>query len=249
MMACSPRIIPVLDVMGGQVVHAIGGRREQYRPIQSRLTDSTNPSFVSRALIAATGAEELYVADLDAIACGTISPSVADLLAETMTPIWIDAGFGPRLDVCAVQPTRGISPVVGFETCRTPKSFRPRERDIAFSIDLRGGELVGDWQAWRLANERDALGLARQVVALGGNRLIVLDISRVGTGTGCGTDELLEAIRTEFPDIELITGGGVKTWDDIDRLGKAGADAVLVASALHDGTLTFPRPASSAPRP
>jgi phosphoribosylformimino-5-aminoimidazole carboxamide ribotide isomerase len=35
----------------------------------------------------------------------------------------------------------------------------------------------------------------------------------------------------------IITGGGVRTWDDVERLGDAGADAILVASALHDGTI------------
>jgi phosphoribosylformimino-5-aminoimidazole carboxamide ribotide isomerase len=107
---------------------------------------------------------------------------------------------------------------------------------------MRHGELVGDWQAWGLVNDRDALGLARRVVELGVRTLIVLDLARVGTGSGTGTEPLVRAIRGEFPDVELIAGGGVKTWADVDRLGEAGADAVLVASALHDGTLRVPRP-------
>ncbi len=101
---------------------------------------------------------------------------------------------------------------------------------------------MGDWCAWGLRNERDTLGLAREVIGMGCKRLIVLDLARVGTGSGCGTEELLQAIRTEFPEIELIAGGGVKAWEDVDSLGFSGVDAVLVASALHDRTITFPRP-------
>ena len=35
------RIVPVIDLMGGCVVHARGGRRETYRPIRSALTASS----------------------------------------------------------------------------------------------------------------------------------------------------------------------------------------------------------------
>ncbi len=112
------------------------------------------------------------------------------------------------------------------------------------SIDLENGQLLDGWKEWGLASATDAFGLVRKAFDLGYRSFIVLDLARVGTGTGSGTESLLTAIRDEFPNVELIAGGGVKTWADIDRLGEAGADAVLVASALHDGTITFPRPAS-----
>ena len=64
-MATVARIIPVIDVMGGQVVRAVGGRRSEYRPIVSKLTDSTEPVEVAKALLGATGVGEIYLADLD----------------------------------------------------------------------------------------------------------------------------------------------------------------------------------------
>ena len=76
---------------------------------------------------------------------------------------------------------------------------------------------------------------------MGVRALIVLDLARVGTGTGTGTEPLLRAIRDEFPGVDLIAGGGVRTWADVDRLSEAGASGVLVASAIHDGTLRVPR--------
>ena len=87
-----PRIIPVLDVMGGVVVRAIGGRREEYRPIVSRLTDSTAPVEVANALLAATGAAEFYVADLDAIRFGIPAPSVDELLDRVACEVLLDRG-------------------------------------------------------------------------------------------------------------------------------------------------------------
>jgi phosphoribosylformimino-5-aminoimidazole carboxamide ribotide isomerase len=114
---------------------------------------------------------------------------------------------------------------------------------------MKNGCLLGDWRNWGLAGERDVLSLTHRVIEIGVRALIVLDLARVGMGTGTGTEPLLRAIRSAYPDIELIAGGGVRTWEDVERLGEAGATGVLVASALHDGTLTFPRPAPGGHRP
>ena len=243
-----PRLVPVLDVTGGCAVRAVGGVRENYRPVKSRLTTSSEPTEVATALLSAAGVHELYVADLDAITGRThVSNAVADLLRFVTVSVWLDAGFGPRHDVMDLPDFPHVRPVVGFETCRTPDFLRdfvysPGPQRLAFSIDLRGGELIGNWRTWNLRDTRDALALARRVVGMGVRTLIVLDLARVGTGTGSGTEPLLKAIHAEFPTVELIAGGGVKTWDDVARLGEAGADAVLVASALHDGTLKLPKP-------
>jgi len=214
-----------------------------YRPIVSKLTASTEPEEVARALLAATGAVELYVADLDAIRCGRgLSPAVRELIARLEVAVWVDGGIG-KTDVLDYPEDENIRPVVGFETCRVPEILletllEPLRRSVAFSIDLKDGRLLGNWRAWELKNDRDAISLARRVVEMGVRTLIVLDLARVGTGTGAGTEPVLRAIREEFPDIDLIAGGGVRSWADIDRLGEAGATGALVASALHDGTLS-----------
>jgi phosphoribosylformimino-5-aminoimidazole carboxamide ribotide isomerase len=62
------RVVPVLDLKGGHVVHGVGGRREEYRPVVSRLTDSSAPADVATAFRDRFGLSELYVADLDDIA-------------------------------------------------------------------------------------------------------------------------------------------------------------------------------------
>ncbi len=245
-----PRLIPVLDVMGGRVVRAIAGRRQEYQPVVSKLTANTNPGTVAAALLAASGATEMYVADLDAITRQhRLSSAVLELLMQSTVPVWLDAGLGPQFDILDLPPVPRLRPVIGFETCRTPDFLRdflftPGTQTIAFSIDLENGTLIGNYGGWGMRDAHDAIGLARSVMELGIRTLIVLDIARVGTGTGSGTEPLLKAIRSEFPAVELIAGGGVKTWEDVDRLGEAGADGVLVASALHDGTITFPRPVS-----
>jgi len=231
--------------MGGRVVRAVGGQRAQYQPLVSALTASTAPADVLKALAEETRASEVYIADLDAITGnGRLSPVLDDLIRRTRSrhAFWIDVGLRSAGSLPSLFDRPDVRPVIGFETAGPEATAAivqslPAGGRFAFSLDLRGDELAGDWRAWGLRDARDALGVARRVVEMGARTLIVLDLARVGTGTGTGTNDLLKAIRAEFPDVELIAGGGVKTGADIHRLGEAGADAVLVASALHDGTL------------
>jgi len=242
-MAAKPRLIPVIDVMAGVVVRAVGGRRDEYRPVESRMMRATHPVQVATNLLSLTGASELYVADLDAIRGGRgVSPGVERLFRELKSPLWVDIGINSLRPVSLLADAPHVRPVVGLETASGPQDLTETlvdcgSRPVAFSLDLKDGKLLGRWADWGVEDDCDAIGLVRRVVELGVRTLIVLDLARVGLGTGCGTEPLLRAIRVEFPDVELIAGGGVRTWADIDRLGEAGANAVLVASALHDGSI------------
>ena len=79
--------------------------------------------------------------------------------------------------------------------------------------------------------------LAEMAIEIGVTRLILLDVARVGTSSGTGTIELVKALHRTHPTVELIAGGGISGLDDLLALQHAGASAVLVASALHDGRL------------
>lgn len=68
--------------------------------------------------------------------------------------------------------------------------------------------------------------------------MIVLDLAGVGVDGGVPTLPLCRAIRSEFPDVQVITGGGVRGRGDLQALAAADVDGVLVASALHNGQVT-----------
>ena len=67
--------------------------------------------------------------------------------------------------------------------------------------------------------------------------LLVLDLARVGEGAGTGTEELCARLARTFPGVAISAGGGVRGVEDLERLRLCGVEAVLVASALHDGRL------------
>ena len=62
----SLKVIPVIDILDGLVVHAIRGRRQEYQPLKSSLCNSVDPIEVAKAF-KTLGFNELYIADLDGI--------------------------------------------------------------------------------------------------------------------------------------------------------------------------------------
>src|SRR6185437_3283064 len=108
-----------------------------------------------------------------------------------------------------------------------------------FSLDLRDGRPVvaagADW------GTDDPRRIVEMAVAEGVESAILLDLARVGSGRGVGTVDLLESLARDHPGVEWVVGGGVAGPEDVEALGRSGASAVLVASAIHDGRITAGR--------
>jgi phosphoribosylformimino-5-aminoimidazole carboxamide ribotide isomerase len=131
------------------------------------------------------------------------------------------------------------SVVAGLETLDRPELIADLleavgNRQLVLSLDLKNGQPMIDEGTWP---DPTPLGLATMAVDMGIQRMIVLDLAGVGTQDGPPTLELCRQIRRRFDEIELITGGGIRDLDDITAAANAGVDAVLIASALHDGSL------------
>src|SRR5262245_7889878 len=226
------RLIPVLDVMNGVVVRGVGGRRADYKVVTSRLTSSTDPIEVAQALVDAYQPRELYLADLDAIQGAPPAVDIYWAIRELGVRLWVDAGVRDAAGARRVGEA-GCDVVAGLETVPRPEALAEIvaavgfER-VVFSLDLRDGVPLRSWP----------LSPVPAAVACGVTRLIVLDLARVGGGTGTGTDELCRQIATVYPQVEVIAGGGIAGWDDVRRLEACGVRRVLVASALHDGRIS-----------
>ena len=93
------RIIPVLDLLNGVTVQAVAGRRNDYRPVRSCLTDSVDPSLVIKSLNEVCGSETAYVADLDAILNREPNRCTLAELSRMNLNLLVDAGIRSCEDV------------------------------------------------------------------------------------------------------------------------------------------------------
>jgi len=232
------RVVGVLDLMGGVAVHAVRGERASYRPAQGRLAPSADPLAIARGF-AAIGGREVYVADLDAIGGGDLqADAIAALAAETH--LIVDAG-ATRADRVRELLTLGVARVVvGTETLDDVATLpalagAARAGALVLSLDLRDRRAIARAPALGGLPALDALD-ALTATAAAPREVIVLDLARVGTGSGPDI-ELLGETHARFPDLELLAGGGVRDAADLRALADAGAAGALVGTALHTGAI------------
>jgi len=232
------RILPVLDLKEGRVVRGIAGRRAEYHPVVSRLTASAAPRDVAMAFLDHFGLNELYVADLDAIAGAAPALATFAALHALGCTLWVDAGLRTAEDAEPLRTAAVARIVAGLETLAGPEELtRLHERceaSVVFSLDLKEGQPLGNGTAWG----DGAVPIAAWAVAQGVRSVLVLDLARVGVGAGTGTEELCTLLATAFPHVEVLAGGGVRGPEDLHRLRRGGVRGVLLASALHDGRLS-----------
>ena len=244
------------------MVRGIAGERARYRPISTWLAPNSSPASIAAAFSQKFGCEQAYVADLDAIAragdwlaCsldGFQSDAAFDrksleaLAANGIRRWWVDCGIVSVEQIeflrrfAADQGAEAI-PIIALESLGVLDSLA-RLNDLAaaapegaFSLDLRNGVPAPSIKALKGLSAEE---IAQQIAGLGWSRWIVLDVAAVGTYSGPATEPLVRRLRSRFPDVTLVSGGGIASLADVSRLLAAGCDFVLVASALHDGRIS-----------
>jgi len=241
------RVIGVIDLLGGRAVHARGGRRETYQPVRcvaERAIEPGDAVALARAYVEQLGVTELYAADLDAL---TGRPSQDELVAAVAAfgtlrrvPLLVDAGVtsidGARHAIAlgADRVVVALETLPGYSALRDVCAAVGGGR-VAFSLDLRNSRpVVASGSA--IPADEPADVVASHAKEAGAGAIIVIDLARVGTGTGLDL-ELLARVRDATPGLTLLAGGGVSSVDDLARLGDAGCEGALVATALHDGRI------------
>ncbi|MCG8650222.1 MAG: HisA/HisF-related TIM barrel protein, partial [Pirellulales bacterium] len=96
---------------------------------------------------------------------------------------------------------------------------------VVLGLDYFGGQLLGYH-----GDEADWL---RRAAGLGVRRALVLDLRSVGTAAGVATAAICRRIRRQFPQLALLSGGGIRSREDFEELVLAGCQWVLIGTALH----------------
>lgn len=233
--------IPVIDLSADQVVHARGGKREAYAPVESILCDSSEPCDVVTGLLNLYPFTHLYIADLDAIRGQGDQFDLVQALCRRFPDlrVWVDPGIDDRTSLRRWLDTGLATPVLGSESLRDTGilSALPAPDSAVLSLDYRGERLL------------DAAGVrhrTRQWPA----RVIAMCLDRVGSDRGPAV-ERLRRLQNTAPRAAIYAAGGIRDLRDIQRLRDMGLAGVLLASALHDGRLGAAqlRALSAAPSP
>ena len=234
------RIIPVIDLMKGEVVQAVRGDRANYRPVQSVLATDARPVSVARALQDATACDEFYIADLDAVTGGQPQwKAVREVACAVKAKLAVDAGIADAARAVEAIEAGAERAIVCSETLldldapRAIRSALPAER-LLFSVDVAKGRVLSRCPA---LHDADPLAVLDLMAREGWTQFIILTLDRVGAGAGPDWSLVGEA-TSRFPELSLIAGGGVKSLLDLQQLASMNVSGVLIATSLHRGWIT-----------
>ena len=230
------KIVGVIDLLGGRAVHASGGCRHGYRPVQAA-ADTTidgDASALADLYTRRLRVDGLYVADLDAIAGGAEQDAAVRTIAASRAPLWLDAGVSTIAQARRALGRGATSVVIGLETLPSFASLRDISNAITpervtFSLDLRDGSPIVTDPSMRSVSPAV---IAARAVDAGARAVIVLDLARVGSSRGVDL-LILEQVRRAIPGVALMAGGGVRGEGDVRSLASIGCDGVLIATALQ----------------
>ena len=142
------------------------------------------------------------------------SPDVEREDVETILRVASVGGKDPEFEIALLEKLAGMGQASRVELVRLGSLYEGRNR---------------------FQEARDTLERAAQSGPLSAS--LLLDLARVGTRRGVGTESLLARIRSRCGGIDIAVGGGILDIDDVLRFKEQGAAAVLVGSAVHDGRI------------
>lgn len=219
-------IIPVLDLRRGMAVSGKSGERSKYAPLKTVYCNSPDPIAIAENL----PYERLYVADLDGIVHGKPDYDLLRRLCSRKKTM-VDAGLHSFSDVERLARLK-CELVLGTETLdgldvlkKAVKDYRAR---LLVSVDIKGERVLSNFLP------PDALGAVKTLTNFGVSKIILLNISAVGTMGGVNYELVRKLVN--FPETEIIVGGGIRK-EDVKKLEKIGVKAALIGTALHKGLL------------
>ena len=228
------RLIFVLDLLDGVVVHAKRGEREKYVPIHrfSSIVTSSDPFSVIEVL----KPREVYIADLNRLMnTGNNRPILEDLRVQNSDlKIMLDYGIKAMADLKeAIVAELADKFVLGTETISLDllEEASKSSSGIIVSVDLFNNEVLTSDMKMKIA----PLQLIKELNNFPVRELIVLELNRVGTKSGIDFELLARAV--ELSEHDILCGGGVRNCEDVYKMAEIGVKGALVATALHDGDI------------
>ncbi len=226
-------VIPAVDMQGGEVVQLVGGER-------GTETAYGEPVEAAQRWVEA-GAETLHLVDLDGAFEGERqnAPAIDRILDACDVTIQLGGGIRTADDAVSLLD-RGVDRVIlGTAAVENPALVEEisasHPRSVLVSLDARDGEVVV--AGWTEGTGLDPATAAKRYEECGAGGILFTDVDVEGRLGGVRTapvERLADSV-----EIPVIASGGVATVDDVVALRDAGAEAVVVGTALYEGTFTL----------
>ncbi len=229
------KVIPAVDIMGGQVVRLVKGDPA------NKIVYGSEPSEMARKWEAA-GADMIHVVDLDAaFGTGNNKEAITKLVSSVKVPVQVAGGIRTA-DAAKDMLEKASRVVIGTMAYSDPEAVRKLAKKypgkIVVSIDQSGGNvMVKGWKESTNVSVRDAVV---QFPGMGVEDFLLTSIDRDGTLAGPDVETLSQAAGVNSR-AKIIASGGISGVDDVVRVKSAGCAAVILGKAMYDGKVSVER--------
>ena len=236
-MTIGRRVIACLDVDGGRVVKGTRFRA---------LRDIGDPAGLA-AHYESEGADEITLLDISASheRRDQALEAVRRTADRLFIPLTVGGGIATVAHIEAALRAGADKACVNTAAVRRPAlidevATRFGAQCVVASIDARRSD--GRWvvcvEGGRMTTELEAVAWANECAARGAGEILLTSIDRDGTRSGYDIG-LLDAVSAAV-DVPVVASGGAGHAAHLrDAIVLGGADAVLVAGMVHDGTTTI----------
>ncbi|WP_181686953.1 1-(5-phosphoribosyl)-5-[(5-phosphoribosylamino)methylideneamino]imidazole-4-carboxamide isomerase [Halorhabdus salina] len=226
-------VIPAVDMQDGEVVQLVGGERG---------TETTYGDPVAAAeRWTEAGAETLHLVDLDGAFEGERknAPAIDAIVDAVDVDVQLGGGIRTAEGARDLLDTGVDRVILGTAAVENPEIVEEISEthlgSVLVSLDASDGEVVVS--GWTEGTGLDPAEAAQRYADLGAGGILFTDVDVEGRLDGVRTGPVERVV--EAVDIPVVASGGVASIEDVRALKDAGAAAVVVGSALYEGSFTL----------
>lgn len=234
-------IFPAIDLMDGGCVRLFKGDFNQ------RTNYAVSPLEVAKAY-ADAGAEWIHIVDLDGAKHGKTSQSdlIIDIAKQSGLKVQTGGGIRELSHIRRLLDGGVERVVIGSLAVTNPQMVKfwmselggdkivlaldvHQEKDNEYYPATKGWTESGEKTLWDILNDYKGTGL---------ETILVTDISKDGVLEGSNVT-LYEKLISDYPNLDVITSGGVGTLDHVKALKALKPHGIIIGKALYENKFSL----------
>ncbi len=230
------QVIPAVDLMNGKIVRLSRGE-----PETAKVYTQFGSAVETAKKWKREGARKLHIIDLDAaFGIGNNLSVITEIAKNVDLTIQVGGGIRTVEDaekLLAIGINQVILGTLAFRNSDAIAYIQKRfgsERSIVALDNKNGKIMIEGWKTQTAFGIEEAL---EKFTKLEVKTFLVTSISKDGTLSGPDLETLRKACQ--YPKLEVIAAGGIRSLNDLAVLRNIGVSAAVVGKAFYEDRFTF----------
>ena len=220
-------LIPAIDLLDNIVVKAFLGERKKYKPINTKLANSSRLENVITGLLKEYKFKIIYIADLNAIMGNKNNFRIIKKVIKKFPKIdfWVDYGVKNFLDFKKYHDNR-FKTIIGSETLKNTdelkKIYKHKKKEFILSLDFKNNFFLGPKNL--IKNNK-----------LWPKKTIFMILDSVGSKKRPQLVKLFNLDKKK----DYYLAGGISNNKDIKFLEEKGFKGAILSTAIHEKNIIY----------